>query len=143
MPDPIIVPGSVALDDLDTAKLSRGTLGEVGTQGQAVYLKSADSRLWLSNNSDTEKADLKGILINTAAVGQQVEYWEGGCDLDLGVALEEGKLYVVSDTDGNIQPIDEIGLSKVVTVVGAGTDTGKLRAPAGGFWKTQLTTPAA
>jgi hypothetical protein len=100
-----------------TAQIQNVQYGEAVDQGEAVYLKSADSKYWLADASAEATAAATGIALTpNVANGYGVICTSGS--MDLGATLSVGAVYVVSATAGKIAPEADIGSGEYVTVLG-------------------------
>ena len=104
-----------------------GVAGETITAGQALYRKSADSKLWKAQCDGTaEEASFVGIAINGATAGQTVTYVASG-SLTMGSAFAAaGKTVVVSSTAGGIAPIADLTTGNYLSIVGYTTSASVL-----------------
>lgn len=110
-----------------------GTAGATITAGQTIYLDSATGKMKLSQNTSATLADVKGVSLNGASDEQPVSYLEEG-DIDLGVTLTVGEIYVLSATAGGIAPEADNGSGEFVTILGVASaaDNLKLKINASG-----------
>lgn len=100
-----------------------GTAGETITAGQALYLASGDSKLYLLDADDTEaKAAFEGIALNGASADQPVAYLSAGDSavINPGATVTVGEIYVASGTPGGIAPEGDLASSDYVTIIGIG-----------------------
>jgi predicted transcriptional regulator len=94
--------------------------GETITAGQAVYLKAADGRAWLSQcDGNTEEDDFYGIALNGAAAGQPVVIQTGG-QITIGGTVAIGTVYAVAAAAGGIAPLTDIVSTNKVSLIGYG-----------------------
>lgn len=102
--------------------------GEAVTGGQAVYLKSADSKYWLAVNSSEEASKIAGIMITpkVATDGYGTMATLVG-DLVIGGTLVAGTVYVASSTAGAIHPTDDLATTEWVHAAGVAEDTAILK----------------
>ena len=92
-----------------------GTAGETVTAGQAVYLKSSDSKLWLADaNGSVDTAAAVGVSLHAALAGHPLTYISAG-SLNFGAILLAGKYYVVSATPGGIAPVADLTTGRYST----------------------------
>lgn len=126
----IVVTAASVLKGSD-ALIEQGTAGEAITQGQAVYLDSADGKLKLSDNNATGKKTVRGIALNAASAGQPITIQRSG-DLTLNAVLTAGARYYLSGTAGGIMPeadlttgmdVVQLGLAKSTTVLALDVQT--------------------
>lgn len=111
-----------------SCSVETGIAGEAITAGQAVYIKSADSKLWKAQCDGTaEEATVAGIALNGAAVGQPVAYAKSGGDIVIGATTVKTTTYVLSATPGGVAPqADLISTNKIVRIGQAKDLTGTL-----------------
>lgn len=97
---------------------SRGFAGEALTQGQAVYVKASDSKIYKADANATGSAEAAavGIALNSASAGQPVDYWAEG-DINLGATLVTGTIYIVSVNAGGIAPVTDLASTSWVTIL--------------------------
>lgn len=102
-----------------------GPCGEAITIGQPVAYDSSDGKYYVADN-DSGTAARKGIsgiaLCTTAADNQVVAFQTTGV-IDIGGAITQGVLYVVSSNAGGICPSTDLGSGDEVLIVGVGSDT--------------------
>jgi len=93
--------------------------GEVISAGQWVYVKAADGRAWLSDNTTAAKAAAVGISLNrAAAAGQPVCVLRSGVVAIGSVLTEKGNQYAISGTAGVMMDVADLAAGKFVTTVG-------------------------
>lgn len=117
------------------AKIKQGIAGETITQGQTLYLKSSDNRLWLGDaNASAETALIVGLAANAASAGQPIDYVYEDDDLTVGATLAPTSVYVASATAGAIDASSAIVAGWYVTVLFVPKSTTKavLKLVAGG-----------
>ena len=86
-----------------------GIIGETVTAGQAVYLKSSDSRLWKAQADGTsEEATAVGVLLNGGSAGQMGIYAPVGATINIGATTVKTTTYLVSATAGGVCPQADI-----------------------------------
>lgn len=96
--------------------------GETVTAGGSAYKSSTDGKWYKADANDTAaKAECLGVFANSASTNQPVTVVTGR--VAYGAILEAGKIYVVSNTAGGIDPVDDLGTSAYTTVVGYGLST--------------------
>lgn len=112
-----VVKGSGAI--VDTSRVA----GETITAGQAVYLKSSDSK-WYKAQSDgtSAEAEASGVALNGASAGQPVAVQTAGT-ITIGATVAVGAVYVVSNTAGGIAPLADLSSTNYLTVFGYGATT--------------------
>jgi len=100
--------------------------GETITAGQAVYLKSSDSKWWKAQADGTSaEADAIGIALNGAAAGQPVSVQTAGA-ITIGATIAVGTTYVVSATAGGIAPVADLASTNYLTYLAYGSAAGVL-----------------
>lgn len=105
-----------------------GTAGETVTAGQALYLKSADSRLWLADCDDTSAtATIKGVALNGASAGQPLAYAESGAVVTIGATTTIGEIYVLSGTAGGVAPEGDHASDDYVSLIGVGVTAANIK----------------
>ena len=105
------VPGS-------NAKTRQGVAGETVTQGQPLYLKSSDSRLYKADADLSAEASLVvGIAANAASAGQPLTYVFEDDDLTVGATLTMANVYVASGNAGGIAPFADLANGDWLTVI--------------------------
>lgn len=110
----------------NTGAADTGNAGETIVQGQAVYLKAADSKLWKADNNVTAaEAVVKGISLNCASPGQPVKYAKGG-QIVPGATLVKGTIYVLSATAGGICPAADLASTNRVSILGVASSAANL-----------------
>lgn len=106
-----------------------GTAGETITAGCPIYLKSSDSKLWLSDaDASAEAASAVGISLHAALAGQPLAYLGSNGDiLAFGAILTVNVCYITSDTAGLIRPIADIDAGDWLQVLGFAITTSTLK----------------
>jgi len=108
------------------AQTGARTTGAIASEaidaGESIYLNSSGQAALANSETSAVTAAAVGIALNNAALNQPVSYISAG-DVNLGVTLSIGKIYVLSGTSGGIAPIDDITLAanEWVTEVGYGS----------------------
>ena len=120
MADLTITPASV-IAGADAVK-NGGIAGETILAGQAVYLKAADSRLWLALATTAAAATAVGIALHAALAGQPLVYIEGG-SLVIGATTSKATTYMVSAAAGGICPQADLVSTNKISYLGYATDT--------------------
>lgn len=115
----------------------RGVAGAAIAAGQFLYRDSTDGTLKLAVANGTEaQADVVGMALNNAAIGQPVEYGNEG-DYTVSSGLPGvGTLLVLSDTTaGAAMQETDLGTGEYVTFLGmvSAATTLKLKIVPGGF----------
>lgn len=96
------------------------------TAGQPVYKDTATGKYLASDADAASGRTPEGIALNGASLDQPLVIQLKG-DIDLGVALTVGKVYVMSDTVGGIMPVEDLETGDYVTVLGVAVAANKLR----------------
>jgi hypothetical protein len=107
-----------------------GPAGAAIGSGKWVYWDSATSSYKLCQNDTTSaEAKVKGITLNSAQLGEELQI-QGEGEVDTGAELVEGQLYVLSATAGGFAKIDDYvgvsGTGKRPSLVGMGKSNGNL-----------------
>lgn len=110
------------------AAIGYGTAGETITAGQALYLKSADSKLWKAQCDGTdEEATVIGIALTGAAANQVVAYAANGGTIIIGATTVKTTTYCLSATAGGIcLQADLVGTNRIVRIGHATNTTGTI-----------------
>ena len=108
--------------------------GEAIDAGESVYI-ATDGKAYLADCSDTDKDDVVGIAISSAAAGQSVAI-QSSHDLTVGGTVSVGTLYVQSSTPGKLCPEADLVTDDAKTVVGIGKTATSLLL---WIWNTGLT----
>lgn len=96
---------------------AQGIAGEAITQGQPVYRKASDGKLYKADaNVTSAEAEALGIALSAGASGQYITYWSEGT-INLGATLVVGTIYIVSVNAGGIAPISDLATSSWVTIL--------------------------
>jgi len=104
------------------ASTETGIAGETITAGQALYLKSADGRMWKAQaDGTTEEATFRGIALHAALAGQPIVYQTGG-SLNVGATTVK-TIYCLSATAGGICPQADLVATNKIVYVGYATNT--------------------
>jgi hypothetical protein len=97
--------------------------GEAVTAGQSVYLKAADSKLWLAQADGTAaESTVFGIALHAASANQPLAIQTGG-PITIGATILTGVFYYVSPTAGGLCAVADLGSTNYVTPIGYGTST--------------------
>ncbi len=117
------------------ATISAGFAGVSIAAGQLVYLDSATSTIKLADaNASILTAACIGIAVNTAGVGQYLNYASAG-DINIGGTVTIGGIYVVSANAGGLAPVADLTstwytkvfcigkTASIVTIVNKGPST--------------------
>lgn len=86
------------------ATIHQGTAGATITQGQTVYLDTANNNILKLADSDGVQlvATVAGIAINSASTGQKVDYVVADPSFTLGATILAGDDVWLSDTPGGL-----------------------------------------
>lgn len=91
------------------ADIYDGIAGEAVTAGQALYIATANNRLYKADANFQSKANVKGIALEGAAAGQPVSVQtKGTITLGAGAAPPVGTVYWLSETAGGIAPFVDL-----------------------------------
>ena len=119
----ILVTASQLLPTTDTV-LEDGIAGEAIAQGDWIYKKAADGRLWKADNdaASAEAAEVVGqAMVACAAAAQPMRYARGGTVTQGAAAtIVQGTIYVLSSTAGKAMPSADLGAGDRVTILGVG-----------------------
>ena len=101
------------------SQTENGYAGATITQGQVVYLDTADNRYKLadSNGASALIRTPRGIALNGGASGQPLAVLLRG-DITIGATVTAGVAYYLSDTPGGICPVADVGSGEYPCVVG-------------------------
>jgi predicted transcriptional regulator len=101
--------------------------GEAITPGQAVYLKSSDSKYYKADaDAGISEGAAAGIAIGYAPAGDDYFLMQTAGDIDLGATLTVGEIYVVSGTAGGIAPCGDLAADDFTCILGIATAANKL-----------------
>ena len=105
-----------------------GTAGETITAGQALYLKSSDSKYYKAdcNDATAENRTLAGIALHGGSAGQPLRVMTAGT-VTIGATVAVGTIYVLSATAGGIAPSTDLVSGWYTTIIGIATTTGKIK----------------
>lgn len=107
-----------------SSQTGNGIAGEAITAGQAVYLKSSDSKLWKAQcDGTTEEGTPIGVALNGASVGQPVTYARGGGRINIGATTVKTTTYVLSATAGGVCPQADLLSTNKIVRIGHAIDT--------------------
>lgn len=98
------------------------TAGEAITQGQPVYLSTADGKWYKADANDSAKYNATGVALTPASTNEQFVVQTGG-QMNLGATLTTGSVYVVSATAGAIAPVADITTGWYPCIVGISIST--------------------
>lgn len=111
------------------ATLRTGTAGTAIAAGEVVYLNNATNRLERAvANAAPAAAAAVGVAINSAALGQPVQYVERGDLLAVGT-VKPGQVYLVANVAGDLaEGTDDLTEdTSYVTVVAVGLTASSIR----------------
>jgi hypothetical protein len=127
MVDLVVVAANVALV---AGVAEQVTFGATITQGQSVYLDTADSK-WKLAQADGTALEAGsagfGIALTSGANNQLGLIFTTG-EIDLGVSPALGNAYVISATAGGIAPVEDLVATNRVTYLGYGNTATNLVA---------------
>lgn len=104
------------------ADTTTGIAGETITAGQAVYLKSSDSRYWKAQCDGTAaEADVKGIALHAALAGQPLTIATAGT-MNIGGTTAK-VAYYLSATAGGVAPVADLVSGNYIVHLGYATAT--------------------
>ena len=100
------------------AKFKQGVAGETVTQGQPLYVKTSDNRLYKADADASAEASLVvGIAANAGSAGQVIDYVYEDDDLTVGGTMTMANVYVTSGTAGGIAPFADFANGDYLTVL--------------------------
>jgi hypothetical protein len=100
------------------AKYRQGVAGETVTQGQPLYLRTSDNRLYKADaDASAEAALVVGIAANAGSAGQVIDYVYEDDDLTVGATMTMANVYVASGTAGGIAPFADFANGDYLTVL--------------------------
>lgn len=103
------------------------TFSEDISPGDLLY-KGADSRYGKTDNTLADKSQIVGVAVTYGKTdGYGYVFNSGGVSIDLGVALDSGQIYCVSDTPGRMQSYQGLAVGSNLTIVGYGQPDGMLK----------------
>ena len=100
--------------------IRRVQFGETVTQGQAVYVATADRKYYKADVDDPGKDAAVGIVLTPAATNEYGYVVLKGL-MNMGATLVVGTIYVASDTAGGVRPATDNGTGDKVTILGVAT----------------------
>jgi hypothetical protein len=128
MPDLVVVAANVKATATGLAK-QQANAGEVIAAGDVVYLETVapNAGKWLLADANVAaKARIGGVALNGAALDQPVTAATQG-EIDLGVALAVGRIYVLSGNPGKIAPSTDLITGWTTCILGVATAANKLK----------------
>lgn len=123
MPDLAVVAADVVYTG---STIERGTAGATITAGQAVYYDTSNENWALADADALASVTRVGIALHGASAGQPITVARPKGDIDLGVTITVGTVYVVSTTAGGIAPLSDLLSGDFVCILGVGTAADKL-----------------
>jgi len=100
------------------AKFKQGVAGETVTQGQPLYVKTSDNRLYKADADASAEASLVvGIAANAGSAGQTIDYVYEDDDLTVGGTMTMANVYVASGNAGGIAPFADFANGDYLTVL--------------------------
>ena len=113
--------------------------GEALDAGEVIYIDSTTGKAMKAVNNDTApKAEVVGLVVNSADADQPVAYVASG-EVEVGVVLPaSGHLLVLSSTAGALADSGDLTTGQHVTLIGWSTATNKLKL---NIVKTGVTAP--
>ena len=99
--------------------------GEAVTEGQVVYLKTADGKYWVASNATEDPSAAAGIALTPGQADDRGEIATSG-NINIGATLEVGTLYVLS-TAGLMSTHSDILEDDWVTLIGWAVAADQLR----------------
>ena len=113
------------------ARVGRGLAGASVSPGQALYKDGAAGHsLKPAQATGEAQANVVGVALNAAEVGQPVAYQMPGDEITLGAAASPavGEVYALSAAAaGGIAPVGDLVAGNLVTVLGVGKAGGRLQ----------------
>lgn len=106
------------------ARTAVGTASETITAGQVVYQDSSTKEYGLADNNSATAGVRSpiGIALNGASDGQPVSVLLSG-PCTIGGTLTAGVAYYLSDTEGGICPVADVGSGEYAVLLGIATST--------------------
>ena len=103
------------------------TYGENVSPGDLLY-RAADGRYEMTDNTVASKSEVAGIAVTYGKVdGYGYVFNAGGGVIDLGITLESGQIYCISNAIGTMQAYAGLTVGSNLTIVGYGQPDGKLK----------------
>ena len=127
MADLTITAANVGFTAEATVQFQKVTYGETVTQGQPLYLNTADNEYYKADaNASSTTAAAAGIAILPGGDGEYGIIATSGY-IDLGATLAVGQTYCVSATAGGIAPLADLTTGDYPCILGIAETTGKLK----------------
>jgi hypothetical protein len=104
---------------------SSGIAGEAIAAGQLLYIKAADSKLYLAqaDGATAAEAVVVGMALNSAAAGQPVFYQSSGAITVGAVFAAAGQVLILAQTAGKCCDAADITTGDYLTIVGYSSST--------------------
>jgi hypothetical protein len=128
VPDLVVVPANVKATTTGLTK-QVANAGETIAAGDVVYLETVapNAGKWLLADANVPaKARISGVALNGAAIDQPVTAATQG-EIDLGVALTVGLIYILSANPGKIAPDTDLVAGWTTCILGVATAANKLK----------------
>lgn len=129
MADLTITAGNVGVATGDSSTtLVRIQVGEAVTQGQALYLNSADSKYYKAQATSAATDEVTYIAMTPGGADGDYIYAAGNnTKIDIGATLTKGTTYVLSAAAaGGVAPYSDLSGGNYYTVIGVATATDEL-----------------
>lgn len=98
--------------------LSKGTAGETITQGQVLYKKAADSKLYKADaDAGSAESTVVGIAVTAGVLDETIHYQTSGT-IDIGGTVTKGLIYVLSGTAGGVAPSADLAAGDYTSILG-------------------------
>lgn len=110
------------------SQIATNIAGETITAGMAVYIKSADNKIYKADaNLSAEASGAVGVSLHAALANQPIVYQVGG-PLSFGAILTAGIIYVVgATTAGDINPSTDLATGWYTNVLGYALTTSSMQ----------------
>lgn len=93
------------------------------TAGNPIYEDATDLLLKPASSLTAATANVRGIALNSAAVGQPVTYLLSGGTITIGSSVQPGRAYFLSSTTGGICLESDLTIGDFATFLGFATST--------------------
>jgi hypothetical protein len=119
-----VTPTAANVESGAGATITPYTAGLALTVGLVVYLKSADSRVYLADaDAGDEESKVLGIVQTpSSAAGDNVNIQTAGRIKIGGTALTKGMIYILSNTAGKITECGDLASGYRASIVGVADD---------------------
>ena len=101
------------------------TAGEGLSVGSFYYLSSSDNKAYLCNNTTESDAYVSGVVVTAALPDEIAVVTTGGDEIDLGVTVTAGELYVVAGNNGRVMQYADLTATDWITWACYGSANGK------------------